>query len=89
MSESDKSPPKRPLLEIIAIICTKLAQGESEDQIRRFLDPDNECAVDFISFYVEFALEKNWLVEEEEEDKYVITESGKGFITLFLPKDAF
>lgn len=87
MSESPKPPAKRPLLEIIAIICTKLEQGISKDKIRRFLDPDNDYAADFVSFYIEFALEKNWLVKEG--DKYVITEGGKEFITSFLPADSF
>lgn len=86
MSISPNPTPKRSLLETIAIICTMLAQGKSEDEIRRFLDPDNECAANFISFYVKFAYEKNWLVREG--DKYFITESGNEFMKLFMPKDA-
>ena len=86
MSISPNPTPKRSLLETIAIISTMLTKGESEDEIRRFLDPHNECAANFISFYVKFAQEKNWLVRGG--DKYFITESGKEFITLFLPKDA-
>lgn len=90
MSESDEtSPPpttsKRPLLETVAIICTKLAGGESEKNIRNFLDPENIWAVDFIPSYIEFAMEKNWLVKDG--DKFFITRDGEGFITTFLPKD--
>jgi len=92
MSESDKTAPpptpptsKRPLLETVAIICTKLARGESEENIRSFLDPENICAVDFMPSYVEFAMEKNWLVKDG--DKFFITRDGEGFITTFLPKD--
>lgn len=85
MTEPPKPAAQRPLLEMIAIVCTMLEQGKSEDEICRFLDPDHEYASDFISIYIEFALEKNWLVKEG--DKYVVTESGKGIITMFLPKD--
>jgi hypothetical protein len=83
--ESPPSPPKRPLLETVAIICTKLAQGESEEDIHSFLDPENICAVDFIPSYIEFAIEKNWLIKDG--DKYFITRDGARFIPTFLPKN--
>jgi hypothetical protein len=74
MPKSSQSPEKRPSLQTIAIVCTKLEQGVPEEEIRKFLDRDNEYASDFLKFYIEFALENNWLIKEESE-KYTTTTS--------------
>lgn len=77
---------RRSLLEIIAIVCNKLEKGISETEIRRFLDPDGEYAADFLSFYIEFAVEKEWIIKEDS-GKYAITNYGRDFINVFLPSD--
>jgi predicted transcriptional regulator len=82
-----KPPEKRSSLQIIAIVCTKLEQGVPEEEIRKFIDPNNEYASDFLTFYVNFALENNWIIKENE-GKYNITNYGKEFISVFLPKDS-
>jgi hypothetical protein len=83
---SSQPPEKRSSLQTIAIVCTKLEQGVPEEEIRKFLDPDNEYASDFLTFYIEFSLENNWLIKEES-GKYTITKHGKEFISVFLPTD--
>jgi predicted transcriptional regulator len=80
-------PEKRSSLQIIAIVCTKLEQGVPEEEIRKFIDPNNEYASDFLTFYVNFALENNWVIKEKD-GKYNITNYGKEFISVFLPKDS-
>ncbi|HEX9318642.1 MAG TPA: hypothetical protein VF884_06880 [Nitrososphaeraceae archaeon] len=69
-------------LHTIAIICSMLDQGISEDEIRKTLDPDGEFAPDFLTFYIDFAIENNWLTKEE--GKYSITPSGTTFVNAFL-----
>jgi hypothetical protein len=73
---------------MIAIVCSKLVEGISEEEIRRMLDPDYEYAADFLQFYVEFALENNWIIKNKESGKYNITKYGKEFISVFLPTDS-
>ena len=87
MPNSSQPPGKRSSLQTIAIVCTKLEQGVPEEEIRKFLDPDNEYASDFLTFYIEFALENNWLIKEEG-GKYTITKHGKEFISVFLPTNS-
>jgi hypothetical protein len=84
MPNSTQRPEKRSSLQTIAIVCTKLEQGASEEEIRKFLDRDNEYASDFLKFYIEFALEDIWLVKDES-GKYKITKYGNEFISVFLP----
>jgi hypothetical protein len=64
MPNSTQSPEKRSSLQTIAIVCTKLEQGVSEEEIRKFLDRDNEYDSDFLKFYIEFAVENSWLVKD-------------------------
>ena len=64
-------------LNIIAIICTKLVQGVPEEDIRKSLNLENE----FLS-YVEFALENNWIVKQED-GSYKLTDYGKEFVNEF------
>ena len=68
---------KQTPLNIIAIICTKLVQGVPEEGIRKSLDLENE----FLS-YVEFALENNWIVKQED-GRYKLTDYGKEFVSEF------
>jgi hypothetical protein len=84
---STQPPEKRSSLQTIAIVCTKLEQGVSEEEIRKFLDRDNEYASDFLKFYIEFALDNNWLIKDESR-KYKITKYGNEFISVFLPTDS-
>jgi hypothetical protein len=87
MPNSTQPPEKQSSLQTIAIVCTKLEQGVPEIEIRRFLDHNNEYASDFLKFYIEFALENNWLIQDES-GKYKITGSGNEFISVFLPTDS-
>ena len=68
---------KQSPLNIIAIICTKLEQGVPEEDIRKSLDLENEFL-----FYVEFALENNWIVKVED-GRYKLTAYGKEFVSVF------
>jgi hypothetical protein len=72
-------PEIRSPLQTIALICTKLDQGVSKDKIRLDLDLDDD---DLFSFCVEFALENNFLIKQEN-GKYAITNTGKEFISAF------
>jgi hypothetical protein len=87
MPNSTQPPEKRSSLQTIAIVCTKLEQGVSEEEIRKFLDRDNEYASDFLKFYIEFAQENSWLIKDES-GKYKITKYGNEFISVFLPTDS-
>jgi hypothetical protein len=87
MPYSSQPPEKRSSLQTIAIVCIKLEQGVPEEELRKFLDPDNEYASDFLTFYIEYALENNWLIKEES-GKYNITKYGKEFISVFLPTNS-
>jgi hypothetical protein len=87
MMSNSKPPEKQSSLQIIAIVCTKLEQGVPEEEIRKSIDPNNEYASDFLRFYVDFAMENNWITKEQE-GKYNITNYGKEFINVFLPKDS-
>ena len=84
MPNSTQPPEKRWSRQTIAIVCTKLEHGVSEEEIRKFLDRDNEYASDFLKFYIEFALEDSWLVKDES-GKYKIIKYGNEFISVFLP----
>ena len=81
MPNSSQRPEKRSSLQTIAIVCTKLEQGVSEEEIRKFLDRDNEYASDFLNFYI-LPLEK-WLIKDAS-GKY----NGNEFISVFLPTDS-
>ena len=87
MPNSTQPPEKRSSLQTIAIVCTKLEQSVSEEEIRKFLDRDNEYASDFLNFYIEFALENSWLIKDES-GKYKIRKYGNEFISVFLPTDS-
>ncbi|HMK58636.1 MAG TPA: hypothetical protein VK462_06260 [Nitrososphaeraceae archaeon] len=87
MPNSTQRPDKRSSLETIAIVCTKLEQGVSEEEIRKFLDSDNEYASDFLDFYIEFALENSWLIKDAS-GKYKITKYGNEITSVFLPTDS-
>jgi hypothetical protein len=86
VSDSNKnfqSQSKRSTLESIAIICKQLGGGIHTDEIRKLMDPNSEYAADFLDFYIEFALENNW-IKKEDSGKYRITDYGKEFINAFL-----
>jgi predicted transcriptional regulator len=68
---------KQSPLYIIALICTKLVQGVPEEDIRKSLDLEDDL---FLS-YVEFALENNWI--KQENGRYRLTDNGKEFVSEF------
>ena len=74
-------PEKRSPLQTIVFICIKLDQGVSEEKIRVDLDL-GEDDDNLYSFCVEFALENNFLIKQEN-GKHAITNSGKEFISTF------
>ena len=61
-------PEGRSPLQIIAVICVKLDQGEPEEKIREYLDIEDEL----FTFCIEFALENN-LIVKQEDGRYKIT----------------
>jgi hypothetical protein len=71
-------PEERSPLQIIAVICVKLDQGEPEEKIREYLDIEDKL----FSFCVEFALENN-LIIKQEDGRYKITSYGKEFASVF------
>ena len=71
-------PEGRSPLQIIAVICVKLDQGEPEEKIREYLDIEDEL----FTFCIEFALENN-LIVKQEDGKYKITRYGKEFASVF------
>jgi predicted transcriptional regulator len=71
-------PEKRSPLQIMAVVCAKLDKGESEDKIREDLDIED----DLFTFCVEFALENNFIIKQED-GRYKITIYGKEFISAF------
>ena len=71
-------PEGRSPLQIIAVICVKLDQGEPEEKIREYLDIEDEL----FAFCVEFALENN-LIVKQEDGRYKITRYGKEFASVF------
>jgi predicted transcriptional regulator len=73
---------KRSTLQIIASNCTKLQEGASEEKIREYLDLE----VEVFSYYVEFALENNWIIKEDD-GKYTITNYGKESVSAFRTLD--
>ncbi|MGA8916302.1 MAG: hypothetical protein WB474_09955 [Nitrososphaeraceae archaeon] len=71
-------PEGRSPLQIIAVICVKLDQGEPEEKIREYLDIEDEL----FTFCIEFALENN-LIVKQEDGRYKITRYGKEFASVF------
>ena len=71
-------PEGRSPLQIIAVICVKLDQGEPEEKIREYLDIEDEL----FAFCIEFALENN-LIIKQEDGRYEITSYGKEFASVF------
>lgn len=65
-------------LQTIALICTKLDQGVSEEKIRDWLTLED----DLFSFCIEFAVESNFLIKQQD-GRYRITTHGKAFVTSF------
>ena len=74
-------PEKWSPLQTIAFICIKLDQGISEGKIKLDLDFD-KYDDNLFSFCVEFALENNFLIKQEN-GKYIITNIGKKFASTF------
>ena len=71
-------PEGRSPLQIIAVICVKLDQGEPEEKIREYLDIEDEL----FTFCIEFALENN-LIVKQEDGRFKITRYGKEFASVF------
>jgi hypothetical protein len=71
-------PEERSPLQIIAVICVKLDQGEPEEKIREYLDIEDEL----FAFCLEFALENSLLIKQES-GRYEITSYGKEFASVF------
>ena len=71
-------PEGRSPLQIIAVICVKLDQGEPEEKIGEYLDIGDEL----FTFCIEFALENN-LIVKQEDGRYKITRYGKEFASVF------
>ena len=72
----DLVPEKLSAIKTLAIICSQLEQGASEEKIKESLDLEPKT----FSFYVEFALENKWLIRHEY-GKYETTAIGKEFIS--------
>ncbi len=72
----DILPEKWSPLRTIAVVCTKLEKGASEEEMMEYLDLED----DVFSSYVEFALENKWIIKQED-GKYTITNYGKEFIS--------
>jgi hypothetical protein len=68
------------------MICIQLEKGNPEEQIRESFHFDNEFEVGF-DFYVEFAIENNLIVKNEQTGKYKITNNGKEFINAILKEN--
>lgn len=66
-------------IQTLAVICTELEQGASEEKIKENLELEDKT----FSFYVEFAFENKWLIKAEK-GKYQITITGKEFISSVL-----
>ena len=64
----------------------QLEKGIPEEQIHKLFNLDTEFDVGF-QFYVDFALENNWIIEDNETGKYTIASYGKEFINLVLNED--
>ena len=74
-------PEKPSPLQTVALICMKLDEGFPEGKIKLDLDFD-EYDDDLFSFCVQFALENNLLIKQEN-GKYVITNTGKEFVSSY------
>ena len=70
-------PEKRSPLQTIAVVCVKLDQGKSEENIMEYLDIED----DLFTFCVEFALENNLMIRQD--GRFKITICGKEFISVF------
>ena len=70
-------PEKRSPLQTIALVCVKLDEGKSEDNIMEYLDIED----DLFTFCVEFALENNLIIRHD--GRFKITICGKEFISVF------
>jgi hypothetical protein len=62
-------------LQTIAMICSKLDQGVPEEKVKDWLTVEDNL----FSFCVEFALENDLLVKQED-GRYRITTNGKEFV---------
>jgi hypothetical protein len=77
----DKLVPEiRSPLQTIALVCSMLDQGTSEEKVRADLDLHDD---NLFSFCIEFALENNFIIKLEN-GKYTITNSGREFGSAFL-----
>lgn len=68
-------PERRSSLQIIAEICKRLEEGISEEGIKNQLEIED----DEFPAYVKFALENDWITEQNE--KYSISKYGKEVLT--------
>ena len=64
-------------LQTIAVVCVKLDQGESEENIMEYLDIED----DLFTFCVQFAHENNLIIRQD--GRFKITIYGKEFISVF------
>lgn len=67
-------------------MCIQLEEGVPIEKISQSLDPDPGYAKKIIDFFIEFAIENNWITKEQD-GKYSLTAYGKEFVNTFLPKN--
>lgn len=70
-------PEKRSPLQTIAVVCAKLDEGESEENIMEYLGIEDDLFI----FCVEFALDNNLMIRKD--GRFKITVAGKEFISVF------
>lgn len=68
------------------MVCLQLEKGIPEEQIHKLLDLDTEFDLGF-QFYVDFALENNWIIKNKETGKYTVTNYGIEFMNSILNED--
>jgi hypothetical protein len=71
-------------MQMVAMVCIQLEKGTPKEKIHESFDFDDEFDVG-MQFYVEFAIENNFVLRDELSGEYRITESGREFIDAFLP----
>jgi hypothetical protein len=68
------------MLKSIAFVCSKVNDGLSVEQISNYMNWDDDCDKQFISFCVQFSIDNNWLKRTNNADRYSLTPLGKEFV---------
>jgi hypothetical protein len=69
------------LLESIAFVCSKLSDGLTHQEICSYLPINDDYEREFLLFCSDFSTENNWLAKHDNEDRYYLTTSGRGFLS--------